>query len=172
MVQPAQHIYRRFGPRRMMIAGMIGAAITTFAFMAVGLETNQWWIRLIMLGRGWSFALTLVPLQAATFATIRPQDTGRASAVFNSGRQVAASFGVALIATVLTNRMTHHGAQLGNPVVRDGAVLAFHDAFFVAGVLAIVGVFASFLIRDRDAISTMSVGQAESPAERVAAGAH
>ena len=34
-------------------------------------ETSRWWIQLIMLARGWSFALTLVPLQAATFATIR-----------------------------------------------------------------------------------------------------
>jgi EmrB/QacA subfamily drug resistance transporter len=173
MVQPAQILYRRIGPRRMMMAGMIGASITTFAYMAIGLETSQWWIRLIMLGRGWSFALTLVPLQAATFATIRPQDTGRASAVFNSGRQVAASFGVALIATVLTNRLVHHDAQMGNPLTRDGAVLAFHDAFFIAGVLAIVGVAASLLIRDEDAISTMAIGQAEGAVpERVPAGAH
>jgi EmrB/QacA subfamily drug resistance transporter len=156
IVQPAQRVYRRFGPRRMMIAGMIGATITTFAFLAVGLHTDTWWIRLIMLGRGVSFGLTLVPLQAATFATIRSEDTGRASAIFNSGRQVAASFGVALIATALTNRMTHHAAQMGNPVTRDGAVLAFHDAFFVAGILAIVGIFASFIIRDEDAASTMS----------------
>ncbi len=174
MLLPAAQIaYRRIGPRRMMMMGMAGAAITTFAYMAVGLETSQWWIRLIMLARGWSFAFTIVPLQAATFATIRPQDTGRASAVFNSGRQVAASFGVALIATVLTNRMTHHGAQLGNPLTRDGAVLAFHDAFFVAGLLALVGVAASLLIRDEDAISTMAAGrQAEAPpGDRVPAGA-
>jgi EmrB/QacA subfamily drug resistance transporter len=171
VVQPAQRIYRRFGPRRMMIVGMIGASISTFAFLAVGLHTDPWWVRLIMLGRGASFGLTLVPLQAATFATIRPQDTGRASALFNSGRQVAASFGVALIATVLTNRMTHHGAALGIPTQRAGAVLAFHDAFFIAGLLSIVGVLASFLIRDRDAISTMSVREGAA-AEPVPAGVH
>jgi len=159
MVAPAQRLYRATGPRRMMMVGMVGAAISTFALLAVGLETNVWWVRLIMLGRGWSFALTLVPLQAATFATIRPEDTGRASALFNSGRQVAASFGVALTATVLTSRMTYHHAALGNPALRHGAVLAFHDAFFVAGVLAIVGVVASLLIRDSDAISTMTAGQ-------------
>jgi EmrB/QacA subfamily drug resistance transporter len=158
IVQPAQRIYRRFGPRRMMIAGMIGATITTFAFLAVGLETDAWWIRLIQVGRGVSFGLTLVPLQAATFATIRSEDTGRASAIFNSGRQVAASFGVALIATVLTNRMTHHAAQMGNPRTTAGAVLGFHDAFFVAGLLAIVGIVASFIIRDEDAVSTMAEG--------------
>ena len=80
---------------------------------------------------------------------------------------------VSAIATALTNRMTHHAAQMGNPATRPGAVLAFHDAFFIAGVLAIVGILASFLIRDRDAISTMSVGETESGApERVPASVH
>lgn len=172
IVQPAQRIYRRTGPRRMMIAGMIGATISTFAFLAIDLNTSAWWIQLIMLGRGVSFGLTLVPLQAATFATIRPQDTGRASAIFNSGRQIAASFGVALIATVLTNRMTHHGAQMGNPATTGGALLAFHDAFFVAGILAIVGIAASFIIRDEDALSTMAVGAREAAAVEAPAAVH
>lgn len=155
MAQPASRLYKRIGPRRMMMTGMLGAALTTLAFLLVGLETSLWWIRLIMLARGWSFALILVPMQAATFATIRPQDTGRASAIFNAGRQVAASFGVALLATVLTNRLADHGAVLGNPASRDGALLAFHDAFIVASILALLGMAASLLISDREAAASM-----------------
>jgi EmrB/QacA subfamily drug resistance transporter len=151
----ASRIYQRIGPRRMMMVGMLGIAATTFAFLWVDLTTDAWWIRLIMLGRGASFGMTLIPMQTATFATIRPQDTGRASAIFSSGRQVAASFGVALLATVLTNRLAHHGAALGNPAVRHGAMQAFHDGFFAGGVLALVGAVAALLlIRDKDAEST------------------
>ena len=167
MVQPAQRLYHRFGPQRMMMAGMIGASATTFAFLAVDLETSQWWIRLIMLARGASFALAFLPLQAATFATIRPQDTGRASAIFNSGRQLAASFGVALLATVLTTRLAYHGSTLGGaPGTTHGALLAFHDAFFVAGILAIFGIVASLLIDDKRAASTMTPRKARAPQQR------
>lgn len=155
MVQPAQRIYRRYGPRRMLMAGMAGISVTTLLFLIVDLETDLWWIRLIMLARGWSFALALIPLQTATFATIAVQDTGRASAIFNSGRQVAASFGVALLGTVLTNRLSHHGAQLGNQVTAHGALLAFHDAFLVASLLAGLGVIAALLIDDKEAAGTM-----------------
>ena len=155
MVQPAGRLYKRIGPRRMMMAGMTGATLSTFAFLLVDLETGQWWIRLLMLARGWSFALMLVPLQAATFATIRSEDTGRASAIFNAGRQVAASFGVALLATVLTTRLTDHGAALGNPATRHGALLAFHDAFIAASLLAVIGIVASLLISDKEAADTM-----------------
>ncbi len=146
-------LYPRIGPRRMMMAGMAIVSVMTFAFLLVDLDTSQWWIRLLMLVRGWGFAFNLVPMQAATFATIRPQDTGRASAISAALRQVAASLGVALIATVLTSRLVHHGAQLGNPATRDGALLAFHEAFLVAGVLAIVGIFASLLVSDREALA-------------------
>jgi len=151
MAQLAGRLYHRVGPRRMMMAGMVGAALTSLVFLQVNLETSRWWIQLILLARGWSFALTLVPLQAATFATISPADTGRASAVFNANRQVAASLGVALLATVLTSRLTHYGAALGSTASRDGALLGFHDAFIAAAALAVLGVFLSLLLDDKEA---------------------
>ncbi len=155
MAQVAGRLYGSMGPRRMLMAGTFGAMLATLCFLAVGLETDQWWIRLIMLFRGMSFALMFVGLQTAAYATIRPEDTGRASAIYNAGRQVAASFGVALLATVLSNRMSHHHAQLGNPATTHGALLAFHEAFFVAAVLAGIGVVLALLVDDREAAGTM-----------------
>jgi hypothetical protein len=105
----------------------------------VDLQTSQWWIRGIMLIRGFGFALMLVPLQTATYATIRPQDTGRASAIYNTNRQVAASFGVALLATVLSNRLTHHGQGSATRRRSTGAPRV-HEAFFAAAVLAMLGI--------------------------------
>lgn len=168
----AGRMYGRVGPRRMMIAGLAGAAVTTLAFLWIDLETSTWTIRGVMIVRGVMFALTLIPMQAATFATIRPQDTGRASAAFNSIRQVAASFGVALLATVLTNRLGSHAAQLGNPATRAGALSAFHDAFFVATVLTLIGIAAAFLVDDRTALTAAQRQQQAGAEESVPAGVH
>src|SRR5262249_10134683 len=143
MAPLAGWLYARVGPRRLMMAGMAGITLTTLAFLWVDLATEGWWIRGIMLARGWSFGLTLIALQTAAFATVRSEDMGRASAAYNVTRQVAASFGVALLATVLTSRLGAHAAVLGGPLARDGALLAFHDAFLVAGVLGAVGVLAA-----------------------------
>ena len=163
MVQVAGRIYGRVGPRRMMMVGMAGATATTLAFLFVELNTNEWWIRLIMLARGWSFALTLIPLQTATFATIRPQEMGRASAIFNAGRQVAASLGVALLATALTNRLSANDAVLGSPATLDGALTAFHEAFLVAAALTVVGIVACFLVSDKEAAPSMRPAEAAGP---------
>ncbi len=153
----------------MMMVGMLGSAITTVMFLFVDLETSQWWIRLIMLCRGWAFALVLIPIQTATYATIRPQEMGRASAIFNANRQVAASFGVALLATALSNRLSAHGTALGPPPFGNPALAldAFHEAFIVAAVLAVLGMAAAAFISDREATAMMRRAQAPVTEEEI-----
>lgn len=151
----AGRMYPRIGPRRMLMLGLTLIALNTFAFLLVDLETNAWWIRAIMFTRGWAFSMTLLPLQTATFATIKLQDTGRASSIFNVNRQLAASVGVALLATVLSNRLAAHGVVMGNPAQVQTALFAFHDGYLVSGLLALIGVAAALLVDDRLAASTM-----------------
>ncbi|MHB8574522.1 MAG: DHA2 family efflux MFS transporter permease subunit [Dehalococcoidia bacterium] len=156
MVMPlAGRVYMQIGPRRMMMLGLLVVGLSTLAWTVVDLQTSLWWLRLTMLIRGWGFAFVLIPSQTATFATIKSQDTGRASAAFSSIRQVAGSLGVALIGTVLASRLGHYSAQLGNPRTQHGAVFAFHEAFFVAALLAGLGIAAAMLIDDRLAAPTM-----------------
>jgi len=156
MITPiAGRVYMRIGPRRMIMGGLLVIVLSTLALTLVDLHTDSWWIRLPMLTRRWGFAFTLIPQQTVTFATIRPQDTGRASAAFNSVQRIGASFGVALLATTLSSRLAHFGATLGDPATRDGAIFAFHDAFVAGSLLCVAGIVASVLIDDRLAAPTM-----------------
>ena len=88
-------LYHRVGPRRLVFYGMIGMAIVTFQLSRLGLDTSVWAIRAIMFGRGLAASFSFVPLQASTYANITPADTGRASALYSTQRQVAAALGVA-----------------------------------------------------------------------------
>ena len=159
----AGRLYPRVGPRRMMAVGLAEIAATTALFLIVDLQTSLWWIRAIMLTRGFGFGLMMIPAQTATFATIRPPDMGRASAFFNTNRQVAGSVGVALLATVLVSRATTHVAAAvakaapaaKAAAVAHGTLLAYHDAYFVGVLLALLGVAFAFLIHDEDAAETM-----------------
>ena len=154
MIAPVMgRVYPHVGPRRLVMAGMVGLCLTTLSFLLIGLETGAWWIRLIMLLRGMSFGLVMVPAAAAAYVTIAPQDTGRATAIGSAIPQVGASFGVALMATVLSRRLITHGAVLVSPATRSGALMAFHDAFVVAAVLPVVAIFAALLISDRMALA-------------------
>jgi EmrB/QacA subfamily drug resistance transporter len=154
MVRFSSRLYPSVGPRRMMMAGIAGLTITSALFLLVGLETDLWWIRGIMFLRGGAMAFAMIPMQAATFATIRPSDTGRASSLLNTNRQVASSVGVALLATVLVARASAHLDAAG-PAARHTALLAFHDAFLVAVALGLLGIVCAAFIRDEDAAVSM-----------------
>jgi EmrB/QacA subfamily drug resistance transporter len=156
--QLAGRLYPRVGPRRMMVFGMFGAAATVSAFTLVDLTTSLWWIRALMFTRGAFMAFAFIPLQAATYATITPADTGRATAIFSTQRQVAAALGVATLATVLATSTQQHLASLGVAsavVVSAAEVSAFHEVFLAASLLALLGACVSLLVRDEDAARTM-----------------
>ena len=135
-------VYPHVGPRRLVIAGMVGLFLTTLSFLLVDLDTGEWWIRLIMLLRGMSFGLVMVPASAAAYVTIAPRETGRATAIGSAIPYIGSSFGVAVAATVLTRRLIAHNAVLVSPATSHGALLAFHDAFVVSALFPIVAVFA------------------------------
>jgi hypothetical protein len=94
-------------------------------------------------------AFVFVPLQAATFATISAADTGQASAIFSTQRQVAAALGVAILATTLSALLPD-----GDPTTSE-QMSAFHGVYLVAALLAFTGALASLVIHDEDAAATM-----------------
>jgi EmrB/QacA subfamily drug resistance transporter len=155
MVQVSGRLYPKIGPRRMLMLGLAGVTLTTFAFYYVDIGTSLWWVRAIMFARGCFFSFMLVSLQTATFATISPQMMGRASAISNAGRQLGASFGVALLATALTNRLSHNGTSLEPGADSHAAIVSFHEAFLVAVGLTLLGGLAALLVSDKEAAVTM-----------------
>jgi predicted MFS family arabinose efflux permease len=141
-------LYHRVGPRRLVFFGMLAMGAITLPLAFVDLGTSLWTIRFIMFGRGIAMAFAFVPLQAATYANITPADTGRASALYSTQRQVAAALGVATMGTVLISRTTSPSPH--------GALAGFHAAFFIGSVLVTVAAFSGLLIRDEDAAATMT----------------
>jgi EmrB/QacA subfamily drug resistance transporter len=153
-------LYPKVGPRRMLAFSLVIFAISSFMFVGFDLESNVLWLLPIMILRGLAMAFTFIPLQAAAFATIKPADTGMASSIFNTNRQVASSIGIAILATVLTERTAHHVAGAVDAAgAQHGALLGFHDAFIASGILAIVGIFFALIIHDEDAAASMAYGE-------------
>lgn len=148
-------IYPIVGPRRLVAIGLLLASATTVPLILMDLGTDLWWVRGTMFMRGVGFSMMLVPLQTAAFAGISMADTGRATALFNATRQVAQSFGVAIIATVLTSRLIHHGGALGPVDDVAASVSAFSDGFVVTALFIAGGILVALLIRDREAAATL-----------------
>jgi sugar phosphate permease len=140
-------LYKKTGPRRLILVGLSGAALTAALFVLVDGQTDLWLIRALLFVRGLTLGLALLPLQTTTFATISFAQTGRASALFNTARQVAASLGVAILATVL---VAQHQLAAANEL------RGFQEAFVAGTVLSVLAVVAGLLIRDEDALYSVA----------------
>jgi len=161
--QVAGRVYHRVGPRRLVVGGVLGFALTSCGFLLVELSTSLWWVRGILFLRGITMAFAFVPLQAASYANIRSADTGRASALYSTQRQVAAALGVALVATVLASRTKALTAHVtGAALVAQRQVSAFHDAFAAAIVVAFAAAVVALMIRDSDAAASIRQPSAKS----------
>lgn len=144
--QLVARLYPRFGPRVLMVAGMAMMAGWLVVLSRVGLETSEWTIRLLMYLLGTSYSFLIIPTQAASFATISSADTGRASALYNTQRQVAQALGVALLATVLATSLPSAGPT---------GLAAFQKALLVAALLAAIAALTALAVPTADARETM-----------------
>ncbi|MEY9855770.1 EmrB/QacA subfamily drug resistance transporter [Catenulispora sp. GAS73] len=148
-------LYRRLGPRRLILLGLTSMATSVALMATVGSRADLGWMRLLMLGMGLAMGQVVVSTQAATFATISPADTGHASSLFTMTRQLGSAAGIAVLATVFTavgtTRHTAHG------VVPN--LSAYHAAFLVAAALAVAALVPALAVRDADAASAMLISR-------------
>jgi EmrB/QacA subfamily drug resistance transporter len=157
-------IYPRLGPRRHITGGLIGLTLTMLLLTQISVTTNLWLIRGIMFTLGLMMGQVFVPNQAASFAQISPAATGRASTLFNTGRQVGSAVGVAILSTVLIG--------VGSTQAAGGSthanMRAYHLAFAAAAGFAVVAACFALTIHDSDAAETM-VRRHKTPPESDAA---
>jgi EmrB/QacA subfamily drug resistance transporter len=150
-------LYHRVGPRRLIVFGMLGMSAVTLPLAFVTLDTGLWTIRAIMFVRGIAMAFAFVPMQAATYANIAPADTGRASAIYSTQRQVAAALGVATLGTVLVTRIKSATSHVTDPAaVAHASLSGYRFAFAVGTVLVGLAALSGLLIHDEDAAATMA----------------
>ena len=155
-------LYGRFGPRRIVAAGLVLAAATMVAMAQVSTGTSLWLVRLIMFCLGLGIACVFIPAQAFSMATISKAQTGRASSIFNAAKQLGGAVGVALLTTVLA--AAGSASQAAGHVTAN--VAAYHDAFLAAAAVALVAVPVALTIRDSDAAATMVPRRREHPAKQ------
>ena len=91
---------------------------------------------LVAIGIGLSF----VPVTIAAVAGVRPQEAGLASGLVNTSRQVGGSLGLAILATLATQRTDALGTGA------DALTAGFHRAFEVGALFAFAGAVAALLI--------------------------
>jgi len=147
------------GPLRHIPLGLVGVALSIGLLALLGPGTSLWWARLLMVALGVAMGQVFVPVQAAAFATITPEATGRASTMFNAMRQLGGAIGVAVLTTAIVAVGPVHIIG-GHPVAN---LTAYRVAFLVAAAVALIGTACSLTIHDSDAARTIPARKSRRP---------
>ncbi len=112
-------LFDRFGPRPLMITGLLLLAYATWKLSFLNLDTSDNEVREILVMRGVAMGLTTMPAMTVAMNSIPPALIARSSSLTNVLRQLFAAFGTAIFATLLQSRQTFHQAMLSQTVTTD-----------------------------------------------------
>ena len=155
--QTLGRLYPFFGPR--VMAGFGAAALSVYMalFLLVEPGTNLWFVRALMFFGGVGNAGVFLSLQTSMFTHISSEDTGHASAIYNTVRQSSIALDIAVLTTVVAG-------------VGGEGLAAFHAAYLAGAILVAIGcVLAWALINTDAARSTMIRPASARRRERAAA---
>ena len=157
MMSPLSRLlYPKIGPRRMLVVGLTLAGATMMLLLDTSLTSNLWVYRSILFGRGLCWAFIFSPLQAAAFSQVSLPDTGRASALYATQRQVASSLGVAILISILMTQINHVKATLGTippALVASHYYDAYKWPFLMTCLFAFGGAFFALFIDDHKVLA-------------------
>jgi len=142
----------RFGARPVLLAGQMLVAISLI-LLVFGPETTDylrdWLVPMVLLGIGAGLAFPALTILAMADAT--PSDSGLASGILNTTTQVGAALGLAVLATLSTNRTSQ---LLGDGESATSALSSgYHFAWAIgAGLVLVSIVLAATVLRPSTAV--------------------
>jgi len=112
----AGQLAQRFDPRYVLIGGFLLFAAGTWQMTFVTKDWDFWELLWPQIFRGVGLMLSIVPVTNTALGTLPPDRMKNASGLFNLTRNLGGAIGLALINTMLNDRMDLHLARLHEAV--------------------------------------------------------
>jgi EmrB/QacA subfamily drug resistance transporter len=163
----SEKLIMRFGPRTTLIPGVCMTAVALLLFARTPVDGNYLTDLLppfLLIGIGMGSAFPAIMTLAMSGAT--PEDAGLASGLVNTSMQVGGAIGLAVLATLSTQRTQ---SLLDSGVSNASALTSgYHLAYLVgAGLAAIAVAVAVFVLRDPAPVPAATAAEHPQPeAER------
>jgi DHA2 family multidrug resistance protein len=122
--------------RYLVAAGFLSFAAATFALSRLSLDLTPWILFWPLFLSGVSIAFMFVPLNTLALGSLKPEQLGNASGIFNLMRNVGGSVGISMV-TTLTARLAqvHQSTLVAN--------LTPYDPAYQSGLQTMAATFAS-----------------------------
>ena len=118
----AGRLSQAMDPRGMMLIGFMGFALGTYLASDITVDWDFYELLVPQILRGSSLMLCMVPINNLSLGTLPPDQLKNASGLYNLTRNLGGAVGLAVINTVLNNRMDLHLQRLHESVAWGRAV--------------------------------------------------
>jgi DHA2 family multidrug resistance protein len=120
------YLSNKVDPRYLLTFGFLTFGLTTLYFGSITTEISPTTLFLPILITGFGLSFVFVPISTAAYGTLRNDQIGNASGLFNLMRNVGGSIGISIATTLLVRRADVHQNEIVNHVPRTG--LAFQNS--------------------------------------------
>lgn len=166
-------LYDRYGPRIPAAVGVCLLAFSTWQFSHIDLQTPVSFIIFWNSVRSVGMGLAMMPAQTGLMSQIPQHKVGSASAMNNIISRVSGSFGIAVLAVIMTKRLAFHSAiltwnisgdsisdalnsgvpsaslfsSLGQMIFQTSYVRSVNDIFILTGFITLCAVLPAILLK-------------------------
>ncbi|GGJ88287.1 MFS transporter [Lentibacillus kapialis] len=134
-------LFDKFGAKYLAIIGLTIVSVTTFMLAVLTTETTFTYIATVNAVRMFGVAMVMMPITTAGLNELPNKMMPHGTAMNNTMRQVAGAVGTAMLVTVMSNAaVPEEGKQ--------GLVHGSNISFVVAGIIAVVGIFMAFFVKN------------------------
>jgi len=104
----AGKLVQKVNPKAILIFGLLIVAYSVFTMSQFNLYVDFDTVALSRIIMGLGMGFVFIPLTSMAFATVKKEEMGNATSIFNLLRNIAGSFGVAIMTTLLVRRAQFH----------------------------------------------------------------
>jgi EmrB/QacA subfamily drug resistance transporter len=157
-------LVRRFGPIRVLVAGMLTVMIGLALISTAGVHTSYFpTVFFAYFAIGLGIGTAFMPLLTIAMADVPAADAGLGSGVINVSQQIAGALGLAVLGTVATNRTKALVAQHHQLI--DSLVSGYHFAFVIGAACVSAGILTALaVLRRRGASAAAQPASSRQPA--------
>ncbi|MDQ0200086.1 DHA2 family efflux MFS transporter permease subunit [Neobacillus ginsengisoli] len=105
-------LFDRIGARPLGIIGLVIVTLATLGFTNLGLDTSSSTIQWLYIMRSVGISVAMMPIMTAGMNAIPFELTSQGTAMNNTMRQVASSFGTAILTTYMITQSKIHASQV------------------------------------------------------------
>lgn len=158
-------IYPRFGPVKLVSAGIIFIFLGLFMMSRLHLNVTNSFIMWAMVVRNLGIGLANVPSSTASMEEIPVEWSGHATSITNWIRNVLSSLAIAVFTSLLSSRTVMHTSELASSGVSDtesirllSFTMGVNDVFVVASIIVLLGLPLMFLLRKKRTVGPQHAG--------------